>query len=366
MASSKQVLILKRLRDQVLVILASILFMIIVIPVFIVLMVPCYIYRYIVAQLAKVINPTLGKLLCTRSALCAVDDLYSYPKCTLLGVAIVGGDVDAVSMRKQMTDKVINAKDKHGKHIYPEFQQYFSQWLGFLFWKWEKNFNIDEHITYYEPSLNKEVGDKELTELRQHLVKKPYVKGMSPWEIVLVKNYTPSYIIPENDDGTGGPHQGPKSVVIIRLHHGVADGYSMLELFLNSIDNDNVKREDLAKPRFAKRSFLQGLFYWAAVWLSVPYYVTQELLTTYDDNPFHPKGVKLTRTTYTAGDAVPVSVIKNIRSKHNVTFSAVVMSALAGGIRKFMLVNDMKIPDKMHIVTPLPWPGHPSKLRNYW
>jgi len=39
---------------------------------------------------------------------------------------------------------------------------------------------------------------------------------------------------------------------------------------------------------------------------------------------------------------------------------------LAGGIRKFMLVNDMKIPERMHIVTPLPWPGHPSTLRNYW
>jgi len=89
-------------------------------------------------------------------------------------------------------------------------------------------------------------------------------------------------------------------------------------------------------------------------------------LTTYDNNTFHPKGVQLTRDTHAAGDSVPVSVIKNIRSKHGVTFSAVVMSALAGGIRKFMLVNDMKIPEKMHIVTPLPWPGHPSTLRNYW
>ncbi|CAL8074902.1 unnamed protein product [Orchesella dallaii] len=366
MAARKQILILKRIRDKVLVIIASILFTIIIIPVFLLFMVPCYIYRFIVAQLAKVLNPGLGKLLCTRSALCAVDDLYTFPKCTLLGVAIVGGEVDAEQMREAMMKKVIEAKDKHGHHIYPEFQQYFSQWLGFLFWKWEKDFRMDEHITYYEPSLNKQVDDKELVQLRHDLVKKPYVNGKSPWEIVLVKNYVPSYLIPENDDGTGGPYPGPKSVVIVRLHHGMADGYSMLELFLNSIDNDNVKREDLAKPRFRKRSFLQSLMYWTVVWISVPYYVTQELLTTYDNNALHPKGVKLTREAYSAGDSVPVATIKKIRSTYNVTFSAVVMSALAGGIRKFMLVNDMKIPDKMHVVTPLPWPGHPSTLRNYW
>ncbi|ODM92649.1 hypothetical protein Ocin01_14035 [Orchesella cincta] len=344
MAARKQILILKRIRDQVLVILASILFTIVILPVFLFLMVPCYIYRFIVAQLAKVLNPGLGKLLCTRSALCAVDDLYTYPKCTLLGVAIVGGEVDAEQMREAMVRKVIEAKGKHGNHIYPEFQQFFHQWMGFLFWKWEKDFRIEEHITYYEPSLNHQVNDKELVQLRHDLAD----------------------LIPENDDGTGGPYPGPKSVVIVRLHHGMADGYSMLELFLNSIDNDNVKREDLAKPRFKKRTFLQSLMYWAAVWLSVPYYVTQELFTTYDNNALHPKGVKLTRQAYSAGDSVPVATIKKIRSKYNVTFSAVVMSALAGGIRKFMLVNDMKIPDKMHVVTPLPWPGHPSTLRNYW
>lgn len=42
------------------------------------------------------------------------------------------------------------------------------------------------------------------------------------------------------------------------------------------------------------------------------------------------------------------------------------MSALAGGVRNYMVSNGIAIPEKMHVTQPLPWPNHPNKLRNFW
>jgi hypothetical protein len=77
-------------------------------------------------------------------------------------------------------------------------------------------------------------------------------------------------------------------------------------------------------------------------------------------------GVVLKRQCSAAGVTLPASIVKEIREKHNVTFTAVLMAAVAGGVRNYMLAHGIKIPKKMHVTQPLPWPGHPDKLRNFW
>jgi len=366
---SRSVQALLRLKEQLILILATLAFTISLIPLVIFLFVPCFIYRKLVSLLAIVLKPRLGKMLCARSALAAIDELYTQPKCTLLGVAVVEGDVDVERLRSDFQRRVISAKNSKGEIMYPEFQQYFSRWGGFLFWKWEKDFKIEDHVKVYEPSVSTEMGEMDVVNLRVQLIAKPYEKGISPWEFIVVKNYkpfNPLMIDYDNNRKNIDSPKTPKSVLILRIHHGVTDGYSLLKLFLNTMQSEELTLEKIPQPKFQSRNVLRNILYCTWATLCVPYYVTKQLLTTRDDNYFHPSGVELKRKCFAAGTTMSVAVVREVREKFNVTFSAVLMNAVAGGIRRYLMTNGIEIPEKMHVTTPLPWPGHPVKLRNFW
>jgi hypothetical protein len=367
--SSRRARIVRQLNYQIILLLATTALILAAVPLILFFFVPCFLYRKIVSYLAILLKPRLGKLLCARSALAAIDELDTSPKCTLLGVAVVEGDIDVDSLQKDVLRRVVNAKNSKGEFMYPEFQQYFSRWGGFLFWKWEKDFKIEDHVSVHEISETQKMSEMDVINIRIQLIAKPYKKGISPWEFVVVRNYhpvNPLMIDYDNNRKNDDDPKSPKSVLIMRIHHGVTDGYSLLKLFLHTMQSEKLTLEKIPQPKFHQRNPLKTLAYYTWAILCVPYYVTKQLLTTRDDNYFHPKGVALKRRCHAAMTTMPVSVVREIREKNTVTFSAVLMSALAGGIRNYMLANGIEIPESMHVTTPLPWPGHPSKLRNFW
>lgn len=367
---SKLRMLFRAVKEQFFLIFATLLFTLLLVPLTLLFIVPCLIYRELLSLYAKWWKPSLGKLLCGRSALAAIDDIYTQPLCTLLGVAVCSGDIDVNHLKADIVRRCVKCKDpKTGQLLYPELQQYFSYFGGYLFWKWEKDFNIDDHVSVYEPSETREMSELDLINCRVELISKPYKKGVSPWEFVVMKNYHPRYplmIEPDVKPEDGDVSKGKKSVLIMRIHHGVTDGYSLLKLWLNTMQAENMKLDDIPQPTFHRRDLLKTIVYnaWAAI--CVPYYVTAQLMKTYDNNFFHPKGVTLVRKCSAAGVTLPASIVKEVREKNNCTFTAVLMAALAGGIRNYLITHGIPIPDKMHVTQPLPWPGHPEKLRNFW
>lgn len=336
--------VLRRIKDKVVLLLATALFIILIIPFTLLFLIPCLIYRKLVSTYCKLFKPSLGKLLCARSALAAIDEIYTSPKCTLLGVAVVQGDIDILQLRDDIVRRVIKAKSPKGELLYPELQQYFSYWGGYLFWKWVKNFKIEDHVSVFEKSETEEMSELDLINLRTELISKPYKKGISPWEFVVVRNYHPKFpLMIDVDSNCDEKYKSKKSVLIMRIHHGCTDGYSLLKLFLNSMQSENMKLEDIPQPIFHRRSTWKSLLYHIFAILTVPYYVMEQLMTTYDDNFFHPKGVTLVRKCSAAGVTLPASVVKEIREKHNVTFTAVLMAAIAGGVRNYMLANGIQV-----------------------
>jgi hypothetical protein len=95
-------------------------------------------------------------------------------------------------------------------------------------------------------------------------------------------------------------------------------------------------------------------------------YQTVKTVMDYDINDWHIPENRLSRKVNGAVlEKLDVEYIKEIKNLADVTFTSVLLAAFSGGIRNFMLEQKVKVPKKLHCITPLPMVGHPDKMRNF-
>lgn len=75
------------------------------------------------------------------------------------------------------------------KQKFAALLQYFENWCGFVFRKWEKNFDIKDHSREWIKPGNLILTQEDVYELRRKLLTEPFKSGKSAWEAVLVRNY---------------------------------------------------------------------------------------------------------------------------------------------------------------------------------
>jgi len=157
-------------------------------PFCILLLTPIYVLRWITSKLAKC-NPSLGKILTTRSCCVGVDDIYKSPQWTLLLGIIVKGDTSLEDFRNGFLQRAVHAKNEKGQLLKPELSQSITSWLGFLFWKWDPEFRIENHVVEHKAKSDSEpINRDSLFQIGQSLIYAPYPENRSPWELILIKN----------------------------------------------------------------------------------------------------------------------------------------------------------------------------------
>jgi hypothetical protein len=150
------------------------------------------------------------------------------------------------------------------------------------------------------------------------------------------------------------------------VHHSFADGFSILKLILNEIMKCPTK--ECSMPTFPKRSFLQQLALNMFLILKAPYDTLTETLMDNDDNPWYLQKERVTNIIHSATSSrIPTNKIKEIAKHTNSSFTGVVISAISGGIRSFMLERGENVNPKSSFtcMAPFPVPGHPETLGNY-
>ena len=247
---------------------------------------------------------------------------------------------------------ILTIRNKHGKLIYRRYQQYFTKWLGFAFYKWETNFNIDNHVRNQCIDVNE--ANKFDYVLTQYEV--PFEKESSLWDITLIPNY--------NNEN--------KTMLLLRQNHGICDGMSMLKLITSRMMNLENPILTLS-PKFEKipvskqiKSFCKNI-----------YGNTIGLPRRYLQNAPPPQNLFFTSTPIKSSDegrywmsttpGIPLSDIKNLRSELQVTFTSAVVNALSTVVCKHI---KRYFPDdtKQWIGSgwAVPKPGHPDdKLVNF-
>ena len=343
---------------KILVVICSI-FAYISLPLLI-LLVPVYSLRIVVAILAKLFKRDLGKMLTPRSNLFASEYTEMFKtrtRCSVYVSFLIDIDVDLETFKKYFYDKVVARKRAETDELQnPEMQQTITNFLGYLFWKWDKNFSMENHVKLYKgPGKVEHVTEEDLPLIMKDLAYRPFPPGQSPWDIWIW----------DNARLEGDPEEKRKTLYILRVHHSLGDGFAILRLLVEDIHGTDVPTNVFEVGTKKTEKQLSG---WNLIrtLMKAPYEMVSVFIHSWDFNEWRLPERKLTgKLNACLTSCIPVETMKEIKRAYGTSYTAVIFAAFAGGIRNFMLEKNMKVPRKIHCVIPLPMPGHPNKLRNH-
>ncbi|CAG7730607.1 unnamed protein product [Allacma fusca] len=318
------------------------------------------VYKLIVVGLAKMLRPDLSSPVPGPSNILSQDyGMSKSSKFNILTMLVLDGDITISQVRTAFQTRVLNKRMGNGEREYPELCQYWTNYLGYFFWKTEKNFSLQSHVRMYDyrnPQSLERVNEKELKGLIADVLSQPWKDGCSPWEILMLPNYFDSVI------------DRPQTVLMFRIHHGMGDGQSIMRLTFNDLAQvqpqipspSNGPKFTLSEKIFAISTLPFRLFYDMA---EMAYESTEnvwgklELGDPHKNRQYH---VCLTSQRY------PVDMIKAIKNKHNVSFISVVCAAICGGIRRLLLEGNCEVPRRFSCGAAYPLPNHPkTRLLNH-
>ncbi|OXA60822.1 uncharacterized protein LOC110844445 [Folsomia candida] len=383
--------ILSKLGKLVLIVLSFFGYVFILIPFFIVLMSPLYMYRFVVIFLAKVFRSDLVRIVCTRDGVVGLDDVTKKCQCVLNIMLTYRGEPDMEKIRNIIQTNVIDVIDKDGKSVYEKFTQYYEPWLGYSFWKNEDKFNIKNHIRLCEEaeiilagnnnnnnnnnnneSEKKFITEEELLKIMGPISTRHFPQGISPWEILIVRNFIPSQGKIHSDFEPNikidGGDEKDKFAMIFRVHHALSDGYSIMKLFLTRVCN--VDPNDVIQPFVPKMSMIDTVKMYLGIILLSPYYHLKQFVIDVDRNFWHVREKQLTKDWYTIrSEKVAMSDLRKLAKFQNVTTTAVLLAGFGSGIKTFLTETGQggRIPSVMRALAPMPWKNHPMHgLVNHW
>ena len=318
--------------------------------------IPLLIYRQLVIITARIYNPDLTNIVAPQQQLLAHDRLHDEDKVTfnICTWQVLENPVCLNNLRKLVQKNLIAQRKSGGKLEFPEFQQYFEQFGGYLFWKWDRDFDVSNHVRYFqnENGNNGVTNEKDLQDIISNLLSTRWPRNRSLWEILVINRYQP---IKEDKE---------KSIIIIRFHHSLADGYSYLNFVVRRLcQAENLVAAVQSVPKF---SLCQKLSQALAAPFKQPYdFVQLFKMMEPDNNPW----ILRRRTDFQKqyftvwSQPIPVGTLKKIKVKQEVSFQAVLNSIVCGAIQRLMSRAEQRIPEKMMAFIPLPLPNHPGGLR---
>ena len=304
-----------------------------------------------------------------------LDDPNDKPKwnlCVWLTIQTPHFSLDG--FREFFMENIINKRDKNGELMDPEYQQFYSKWLGFYFWEWDRQFDINWHIRKHFPSDYVTDGvtgrrklrittETDLREVLKTLTWRPFAAGKSPWEFLLIPNYKDDG---DNNNSSGDDGPTSKVVVIFHLHHGLCDGTKIIKLLFHELNGGDLSRT--AKPHVMNMSRISDKIKNALLSpILAPYQLMQMILQSGDENAWHetPEANLTYPFNMSITKRIPISLFHEVKTLHGITFSAVSMAAIAGGIRRSLNRRGLPIPKHLNAVVPMYAPGHPCKLQNH-
>lgn len=343
------------------------------------LVLPFHLFRYLLSIIVRYLDPDVVKIVDRFSHVASRDfaDWNTKPSHSVTMILKLSKNLTLEAARQLALDKMVN-KTVNGNDCqleYPELRQYYTKRLGFLFYKWDRDFKIENHVNLYSSKNHLGypetdiINENKLMRIWEYMMTKPYTKKRSSWEWFLL----PSHVSHQNMEKTEGIignnaalSKEQATTCILRIHHGLCDGASIYKLLLALTDNGetNLSKDIIAfqkAPKFMDLVFnLTGFF-------CGPTSIIKRLSKGLDFyNPLHPPLGKKTGKIHIVKTALDLQTVKNIRHAHlDVSIHSVLIAAFTGGVRNFLLANGHSIPlSPIRLGIPFPKPGHSLKLRN--
>ncbi|CAG7729468.1 unnamed protein product [Allacma fusca] len=161
----------------------SILVYVVLVPIYS----PFLIYRAIVILIWKLKRPDLD------SMVSGYDTIFTSRKpglalSDIVLCLVVDGEISASRIREMFQDRVAHLQDSTGKLIFRRLFQNFTTFLGYLFWKSDREFRLENHIRNYDydttSKIPKPSDDKTVQVTLAELTVAPWNPNRSPWELL--------------------------------------------------------------------------------------------------------------------------------------------------------------------------------------
>ena len=309
-------------------------------------------YRSLVRLLAWIHRPQLTDFITggvnSYFASSDSDGLHSANICIFV---ILEGKLDVVKTRREFLHRIIEAKDSKGRRIYSRLRQHITTFMGYNFLRWDHNWDLRKHVRMYDYdgglALPKPFKESDLEQVLGPFAALPWKTGQSPWECLICEGF-------ESND---------KTLLALRVSHGLADGYCVQDLLLRLSDGAVIKSVSQPRPHIgvllslASTIVMPLRLFWD---LGCNYVAAMAADSEWKLDPRAPR-------TFCASimPAVPVDIVKNVKRKYGISYSAVLMAALSRGLHRVIKLAGQCPPEGLECVMPILKPDHPKGLTNH-
>jgi hypothetical protein len=248
-----------------------------------------------------------------------------------VGVAfVVEGRLNKSTFSEVIEKNVLQRIGRNGKPEFSELRQYFYSWRDFTFWKKDPKFHIGNHVFENTSRLT----ENEFPGITGQVFAEKWAPKRSPWKFIVFPNYVKA----------GNPLS--LSIVIFCAHHGLGDGEGLFKTFFKFIFDEPVETSVAELPPGMLSKGPSPVF---------PFDIIRDYFRSYDVNAFHSAKLKISkeRQVWFHPETIPLKPIDEIKFKLNVSRTAVMLSAIGGGIRKYMELNGFQPPEHLHLLNPI-------------
>ncbi|CAG7653457.1 unnamed protein product [Allacma fusca] len=223
--------------------------------------------------LAKVFRPDLKCLITGLNTLFTIGKGSNFPMNTM-GVVILNGPATVDLFQQLLTERVLSIKNSDGELLYVGLKLQCVKFLTVPFWKEDLNFDLKNHVRYYDYTgaleLPNAPSEMDLHNVLGKLIKLPWKKNQSPWEMLLIQNY-------KGENYTG---------FVVRLNHVLADGLSIFEMF------KLLSKSEWSIPVFKRTKIEISKWQRMGRALKTPYDLFSNLLLCYGESKFPTKTMR--------------------------------------------------------------------------
>jgi len=170
--------------------------------------------RFLSSRLAPLVYKDISKIVSIRSSIFAAkkDELKS-PVVLFFGLE---GNVELDDLCATCESRFIQKKTVRGNIQWPELQQFILNNFGFLFWKWDKSFNIRNHFYTLktDPKFNETgLSPQDILDiLEEKVLHEQFPVTQSPWEMLFVSNFRDT---PVHGDGAVNETAGRVDTMVL-------------------------------------------------------------------------------------------------------------------------------------------------------
>ena len=111
-----------------------------------------FILQFILIKVVCWRDPDIIGILGARDAIFLTDRFNFFkknkPDIFITGSVVLEGKVSLNSLRTWLQKNLVELRDADGSLKYPQLQQSQLKKFGYWWWKWDKEFNINNHVRY--------------------------------------------------------------------------------------------------------------------------------------------------------------------------------------------------------------------------